>query len=193
MKVSIIQEIIQEYLKKYPQESDRLGILQNYLKKAKDEEITDWNNVKGHITAGGFVYCEENQKFLVLYHKDLQMYLYPGGHCEKENDSPLETSRNEVFEETGIAKNLLQCKTKSPFDIDTHIIPFNKRVNMPEHYHFDFRYLFVIKDMIDIKIDENEMSNYVWVDFSQIVDDKNFGSVAEKLAEILNIKQEKHS
>ena len=121
------------------------------------------------------------------------MYLYPGGHCEKENYSPLDTAKNEIFEETGIDKKLLQCRTESPFDIDTHAIPYNKRVNMPEHNHFDFRYLFVLKHIVDIKIDKNEMSNYIWVDFEQIVNDNNYGKVAEKLSKILNIRQEKQT
>ena len=191
MKVSSIKTIVNDYLKVYPNEFDRLAALRTYLNSTKDERITDWNNTNGHITDGGFIYCEENRKFLVLYHKDLQMYLYPGGHCESEDASPLETAKNEIVEETGIAKHLLICKTETPFDIDIHLIPYNKRVNMAEHYHFDFRYMFVLKRLIDVKIDQNEMSNYVWVDFKKLAKDKNFGKISEKLSVILNIDNKK--
>lgn len=191
MKVSIIKAIINEYLKTYPNEYNRLAILRTYLNSTKDENITDWNNTNGHVTAGGFIYCEENRKFLVLYHKDLHMYLYPGGHCEKEDDSPLETAKNEIVEETGIVKRLLVCKTEIPFDIDTHLIPYNKRVHMAEHYHFDFRYVFVLKHITDVIIDQKEMSNYIWVDFGELANDKNFGIVSEKLKVILNLDDQK--
>lgn len=52
-----------------------------------------------------------------------------------------------IYEETGL-KNLKQLMLSEnelvPIDIDTHLIEFNKRLNLPSHYHFDFRYLFTV-------------------------------------------------
>lgn len=48
------------------------------------------------------------------------------------------------MEKTGLS-NLEQLKLfeneQIPVDIDTHLIGYNKRLNLPAHYHFDFRYL----------------------------------------------------
>lgn len=62
-----------------------LSILNNH----NDDQITDWNNFGGHVVAGGFIYAKEEQKFLVLYHKDLDMFLYPGGHIDNQDNNPL--------------------------------------------------------------------------------------------------------
>ncbi len=48
------------------------------------------------------------------------------------------------MEKTGLS-NLEQLKLfeneQIPVDIDTHLIGYNERLNLPAHYHFDFRYL----------------------------------------------------
>ncbi|MCI9434152.1 MAG: hypothetical protein HFI86_02590 [Bacilli bacterium] len=70
-----IQLIIDKYLTLFPNEQDRLKLLINYLNESTNNELVDWNNKNGHLTAGAFVYCKCEDKFLVLYHKDLKMYL----------------------------------------------------------------------------------------------------------------------
>ena len=184
-------DIVKKYLNLFPSERDRLHIFVNYLNSAKDSEICDWNNANGHITCGAFLYSKASKQFLTLYHKDLQMYLYAGGHLEKCNKTPLDRAVLELIEESGIskAKNLPVCKDDVliPIDIDTHIIPFNAKYNMPEHYHFDLRYLFVIEGEQNIKIDETEMSGYKWISEQELAQDKNFGMIIKKLRAILKI------
>ena len=72
-------KILDDYLLLFPEEKERQARLLGYLEKSNDKEIIDWNNFIGHIVAGGFIYAKEEHKFLVLYHKDLKMFLYPGG------------------------------------------------------------------------------------------------------------------
>lgn len=79
--------------------------------------------------ASGFIYAKEENKFLVLYHKDLKMYLYPGGHINIKDKSILDAAKREVEEETGI-NNLEEYKICEneliPIDIDTHVIDYNE-------------------------------------------------------------------
>lgn len=187
-----IQLIIDEYLKLFPNEQDRLAILKNYLKESTNEDLADWNNRNGHLTAGAFVYCKSEDKFLVLYHKDLKMYLYPGGHMDMQDENPLETAKRELKEETGLDNlELMQlCNSGIPFDIDIHLIPFNYRVNMPEHYHFDFRYLFLLENLGDIIIDKDEFKDYKWISSSELEKDKNYGDIVKKLKRILDEKMD---
>lgn len=182
-----VQLILDKYLEKFPNEAEKLSLLKKYINQSTDEQITDWNNQNGHLTASAFVYCQNEDKFLVLYHRDLKLYLCPGGHVEIKDKSPLETAKRELKEETGLAnlEILKICRNGIPFDIDIHLVPTNERVNMPEHYHFDFRYLFFINELKNIVLDEEECKDYKWVSFDKLNEDKNYGKIINKLNEIL--------
>lgn len=187
MKNSLLN-ILKEYLLLFPSEKKRQSTILNYLQKHTDGEIIDWNNFDGHIVAGGFVYAKCENEFLVLYHSDLEMYLYPGGHINPDDKNPLHAAKREIKEETGL-DNLKQLKLSKneliPIDIDTHTISYNKRLKLPEHYHFEFRYLFMINKKEDIKIDREEMSNYKWISFEELGNDSNYGRIINKIQETL--------
>lgn len=181
-----VQKILKEYLARFPEEKQRQKRLQDFLQQSLPEEITDWNNANGHLTAGAFVYCKSEDKFLMLYHQDLKMFLYPGGHVDKTDKSLLETAKRELQEETGLTNlELLQmCQSGIPFDIDTHCIPANTRIAMLAHNHFDFRYFFFTETIEEIYLDKSEVSGYQWMTTEEVKQDKNFGNVMDKLARI---------
>lgn len=178
-----VKLIINKYLIKFPNEKERLSLLLDYLDEVDTKEMIDWNNTKGHLTVGAFVYCKKVDKFLVVYHKDLKMYLYPGGHIDKEDKCLVEAAKRELKEETGLEnlETLLIDNEIIPFDIDTHMIPMNDRVNMPSHYHFDFRYLFFVDELKDIILDEEESKTYRWISSNELSKDKNYGNIVNKL------------
>lgn len=190
---SKIQFMINEYLKLFPNEREKLSMLLNYLSQSTNEEIINWNNENGHFTAGAFVYCKKEDKFLVLYHKDLKMYLYPGGHVDKEDKSILETAKRELKEETGLEnlELLSMCHRGVPFDIDIHLIPFNGNIKMPKHYHFDFRYLFFNENLSDITFDKEEFKNYKWISSKELSEDINYGNIISKLNKVLEKGRDK--
>lgn len=116
------------------------------------------------------------------------MYLYPGGHIDKEDKNILEAAMREVREETGIS-DFKQIKIQNnpliPIDIDTHKIPYNERLDLPEHYHFDFRYLFVIESIEKITIDQDESSEYKWINMEELKKLSHYGMVLEKIEKII--------
>ena len=180
----LLLKLISEYLVLFPNEQQRQEKFIEYLKNHDDNQITDWNNFDGHVVAGGFIYAKEEQKFLVIYHNDLKMFLYPGGHIDSNDINPLEASKREVFEETGfddIEEVLLSDNKLIPIDIDTHVIPYNERLNLPEHYHFEFRYLFMIDSIKEVKLDLSESSKLKWISIDELKNDKNYGKIAEKI------------
>ena len=187
MKDSILT-IINQYLLLFPEEKQRQAKLVYFLNNFDDNEIIDWNNFNGHIVASGFVYSKNDKKFLVMYHNDMKMYTYPGGHIDLCDANPLVAAIREVKEETGlmdfeevnIARNELV-----PVDIDTHIISYNERLNLPQHYHFDFRYLFIIDKILNVKVDGTELSNYKWINIDELSSDPNYGKIVEKLRRLL--------
>ena len=94
---------------------------------------------------------------MVLFYNDLGSFFYPGGHI-----NPLVAAKREIYEETGF-ENLEECVIGGnpliPIDIDTHVISYNERLKLPEHIHFDFRYLFLL-DKISSLIVKYELSLY---------------------------------
>ena len=186
----LLLSILNEYLKIFPSETERQQKLINFLNDHNDEQITDWNNFDGHVVAGGFIYAKDEQKFLVLHHKDLNMFLYPGGHVDKEDKNPLQASIREINEETGL-KNMIEFTISNnelvPIDIDTHLIGYNRRLDLPEHYHFEFRYLYVIDKIENINVYSNESSEYRWISVEELRQDENFGKIADKF-DLLNLK-----
>lgn len=185
----ILLNVLNNYLLLFPEEQQRQITLINYLDSHEDDELTDWNNFDGHIVAGGFIYAKEENKFLVLYHNDLKMFLYPGGHVDSSDANTLEASKREILEETGLT-NLEQLKLTEdaliPIDIDTHKIGYNERLNLPEHYHFDFRYLFMVDKISDIKTDTEELSSYRWISVEELSSDPNYGMIANKIKKVLS-------
>ena len=99
---NVLIAITNNYLKIFPEENARQENLMKFLKKYNDEEIIDWNNFNGHIVASGFIYAKQERKFLVLYHNDLKMFLYPGGHINIDDTTPIIAAKREVKEETGL-------------------------------------------------------------------------------------------
>ena len=186
----LLLNILNVYLKIFPKEIERQQELIEFLNNHKEEQITDWNNFDGHVVAGGFVYAKDEQKFLVLHHKDLNIFLYPGGHIDKDDRNPLDASIREINEETGL-KNIIEFTISNnelvPIDIDTHLIDYNRRLDLPEHYHFEFRYLYVIDKIENINVDSNESSEYRWISVEELKQDENFGKIADKF-DLLNLK-----
>ena len=185
---NVLITIIDNYLKIFPEEKGRQEKLINFLENYKDEDIIDWNNFNGHIVASGFIYAKQERKFLVLYHNDLKMFLYPGGHINRDDTTPLIAAKREVKEETGVIDlEVLKISNNEliPIDIDTHIINYNDRLKLPEHYHFDFRYLFLIDKISEINLDIDEVSDYKWISIDELMKEFNYGKVATKITRIL--------
>lgn len=185
---NLVQMTIKNYLNHFPEEQERLSKLTDFINETGDKDIIDWNNFNGHLVSSGFVYSKKENKFLVIYHKDMNMYVYPGGHID-ENDKDMEyTARREVQEETGIKdleNYVIDDNKLIPLDIDVHVIKKNERLNLPPHYHFDFRYLYFVDKVENVKIDEAESTDYKWVNLDEISNITNCEVVVNKLKKIV--------
>lgn len=180
-------DLIKRYLEIFPEEKSKQKNVIKFIEE--NDDIIDWNNFNGHIVVGGFIYDKRERKFLVLYHNDLKMFLYPGGHIEENDLNILDAVKREIYEETGLL-NLRQVKISNnelvPIDIDTHIINYNDRLRLPEHYHFEFRYLFEVDEIKDVILDSEEHECVKWINIEELKNDKNYGRVVEKIEKIIN-------
>ena len=180
----VILEIVNNYLKLFPSEKERLNEFFIFLDNNKESSITDWNNFNGHIVTTGFIHAKKENKFLVLHHKDLDMFLSPGGHIDTTDKSILDACIREVKEETGL-KNIRQViidnNINMPIDIDTHTTKYNERLHLPSHTHFDFRYLFEIEKEEKIYIDKNEHYSYKWTDLDSLNSNPKYRIITSKI------------
>ena len=187
---SDIEKIIKTYLNHFENEKEQLKQLIILIEKSKEKEIFNSTNIEGHITASGFIYAKKEKSILLLEHKKLGKLLQPGGHVEDVDTTILDAAIREIYEETGLENleliNLFDDKD-IPFDIDTHIIPDSPKKNMPQHFHHDFRYLFIVDETSDIRINLNESNNYKWIKVSDLQQIEDFKVVIQKINNMLNI------
>lgn len=167
----MLVELIEKYIQKFPEESQRISQLLNQA--TTDDDMYNRKNFRGHLTASGLVVFDG--KLLMIKHNFLQKYLQPGGHAEK-GESFEEAAKREIMEETSITALKLadwhQENEMIPIDIDTHYIPENPKKNEAEHFHHDFRYIFLYTgDLSELKIQEIEVSEIIWKPFSEITNE----------------------
>lgn len=70
----------------------------------------------------------------------------------------------EVKEETGLTAVL--PVNAAIFDVDVHQIP--TRGNIPEHWHYDIRYLFVVDNQEPLRKSEREAIDLQWFPLEQL-------------------------
>lgn len=105
-----------------------------------------------HFTASAII-LDDEERVLMHFHKKLQMWLYPGGHIE-ENEEPQEAMLREVSEEAGVTPKVLSCLVgvSSTLDLDPESVaelPMPLTIlceRIPEktdgfHWHLDMIYL----------------------------------------------------
>jgi len=141
----MINEVVQQYLAHFPEDKTNLDKLLQQLKSG--EVLNNRRNFNGHITGAGLVLSADRSKILLIHHNIHQKWLQPGGHWENDESDPLQAAEREIYEETGL-HNLqyvpLDAATPLvPVYLETHYIAANPAKDEPEHWHHDFRYLFI--------------------------------------------------
>ncbi|MCD4705746.1 NUDIX domain-containing protein [bacterium] len=117
----------------------------------------DKNKKIKHFTASALII--DNNKVLLVYHKKLDVWLYPGGHVEK-NENPDETLIREVKEETGLDVKIISNKdddlSDEKFDVVSLHIPYAVLCELVgDHYHNDLIYLCEIVNENSNKLKHN--------------------------------------
>jgi 8-oxo-dGTP pyrophosphatase MutT (NUDIX family) len=151
---------------------------------SEQRDISDRECYPGHLTSSAIILDKSMSKILLVHHKKLERWLQPGGHLE--NDINLQAAAiREAYEETGIRS--LTPLLEGIFDLDIHQIP--ARASQPEHYHYDVRFLFVVKNTEAPVHDPGETLGAEWVSLDKIFEDgydEPFIRVAKKI-KLLNI------
>lgn len=111
------------------------------------------------LTASGFV-LHPDRKVLLIHHRKLGVWLYPGGHVEG-TETPDDAVIREIREETGIEARILGLLDAPLADAeaDVHVLHTPYRIlceritdrKAGDHYHIDMIYLCVSPDVSNFK------------------------------------------
>jgi 8-oxo-dGTP pyrophosphatase MutT (NUDIX family) len=118
--------------------------------------------LSGHVTGSAWIINREGTHVLMMHHKKIDRWFQPGGHCDGDPDVQA-VARKEALEETGVE---VEAAGTGIFDVDVHVIPARKEV--PEHKHYDIRFLFSAV-MAEENLANNEEANAVkWIPLGEV-------------------------
>lgn len=116
----------------------------------------------GHITASGWIVNPERTHALLIHHYKLDKWFQPGGHADGDPDV-LAVAIKETLEETGVAATPV---AQSLFDVDIHVIP--ERKDIPEHLHYDMRFLLVAEKGAENLPTNRETKAVSWIKLAEV-------------------------
>ena len=168
---------LEDYLVLYPNEKLTTQTMIDFLKN--NQNCFERKNRKGHFTGSAWVLDESHSWIIMTHHRQLNLWLQPGGHADGNADL-LEVAINETKEETGLIK--LKVISEKIFDLDIHKIPqYN---NIPPHFHYDIRFLLEAKrNANQIKV-SRESHDVVWVHRDKVLNKNNEHSIKRMLNKI---------
>jgi 8-oxo-dGTP pyrophosphatase MutT (NUDIX family) len=158
---NIIKNIIDNYAFHFSNHSKVMVRIRDLWNPTED--MTSRKTYPAHITASAILL--RSQSVLMIRHKVLGKWLFPGGHIDK-NELPHEAAARELSEETGYCVIASQAEL---IDIDCHQIPENLQRGEPEHHHIDLRYIFSEASGSDC-VNEQEIESLCWVSQQNIPD-----------------------
>jgi 8-oxo-dGTP pyrophosphatase MutT (NUDIX family) len=171
-------DIIKQLENYQPKSSEEINFKNHILDFARNyENIFSRDQLYGHFTASAFVVNSDMSKFLLIHHKKIGIWMQVGGHCDGD-ENVLNVAIKEASEESGIPN--LVAVSDDIFDIDTHKIP--KFKDIPEHYHFDVRFL-LRASSDELILNEEEVNHVKWVGFDDDLSEYNLGESILRMIE----------
>lgn len=143
----------------------------------------------GHVTGSAWIVSPDHSQTLLIHHRKLDRWLQPGGHADG-NPNVAEVALREAQEETGLTSlrlispdgSSIQTSQSPPiFDVDIHTIPVHNGV--PEHLHYDIRFLLEADPNEPFGISE-EIKNIHWFSLKIANDYANSESIFKLVRKI---------
>jgi ADP-ribose pyrophosphatase YjhB (NUDIX family) len=155
-----VEDVVRRYRVRPLEESASCDELEAFLDKHHGHAF-DRKNAIGHVT-GGAVVVNQDGEVLMVFHRALERWLAPGGHCDAQDHSVSGTALRELTEETGLSQVDVDLVDGVPLDIDRHEIPANSSKGEPRHEHWDFRFLFRLARVQPLQAKEDEVARVAW-------------------------------
>lgn len=116
----------------------------------------------GHITGSAWIVDQSFSAAFMTHHAKLNKWLQPGGHADGD-ENVARVALKEALEETSMKG--LTLYSPEIFDLDIHVIP--ERKGIPQHEHFDIRYLIVTDKETAYQITE-ESHDLAWLSLDEV-------------------------
>lgn len=129
----------------------------------------------GHFTASAWLVDRAGARILLTHHRKLGMWLQLGGHADGDRDLA-RTALREAEEESGLSG--LQF-VPGIFDLDRHRIHAHKGV--PEHWHYDVRYVVLAGDD-EAFVVSDESHSLAWRDIAALANDDGADASLRRMA-----------
>jgi 8-oxo-dGTP pyrophosphatase MutT (NUDIX family) len=136
----------------------------------------------GHVTGSAWIIDPSRQCALLMQHRKLNRWFQPGGHADGATDV-LQVALKEATEETGLSD--IQAIDNSIFDVDVHLIP--ARNEMPEHLHYDIRFLFEANANTPL-LGNQESKALQWIQLEEIENYNNSDSILRMVDKTLKMR-----
>ena len=133
----------------------------------------------GHITGSAWIVSPDHEQTLLIHHRKLDRWLQPGGHADGDPDV-VAVALREAQEETGLTS--LRVLNPSIFDVDIHPIP--ARNDVPQHLHYDIRFL-LEADPKEPFGESDEIKNIRWFLAKELIKHINDASIFRMLSKIV--------
>lgn len=131
-----------------------------------DRSVTSRKDLPIHVTCGAIIRHPDG-RVLQIRHRALNLWLFPGGHLEPDDESLIAAALREANEETGLKTRAAEAHP-APIDIDVHAVPANDSKGETEHYHADFRYVVELVDQGAVDLQADEVTDWRWIDPDQL-------------------------
>lgn len=114
--------------------------------------------LEGHITGSAWITSPDETQVLLIHHRKLDRWFQPGGHADGDRDVA-NVALREAEEETLLTD--IKLAMSKIFDVDIHAIP--ARGNVPEHLHYDIRFLFTASNDAAVGGENREVKAIRWL------------------------------
>jgi len=158
-------ELLSSYAARHPEELEITNRFFDFV--LAEEDCFRRELLIGHITGSAWVMDKAGSSVLLTHHRKLDIWVQLGGHCDGDPDV-LAVSLREAEEESGLSK--IESASTEIFDLDIHTIP--QRRDVPEHLHYDVRFVFRHLGDGDYSV-SHESHDLAWVPLDQIHDYTN--------------------
>lgn len=143
---------------------EEASFINDFIDLTFDEKAFVRERLDGHFTGSAWIVNKTRTHALLTHHRKLDRWLQLGGHADG-NENLLEVAMSEAMEESGLSS--LRIVDSGIFDIDRHVIP--QKGEVPEHFHYDVRFLIEAEINEPLVISEESM-DLAWIPFDAIED-----------------------